>query len=141
MKNIFCALAISAFAFTSILTSVAAANQAVGSWRTTGVRCMKGTVSKAPTMSATVSLTIAATSYSAAGKVGGLSCNFDGPLTARGANLSFKLGNSSCPISEYLKNGFTGYQNGNRMTVRLPTSVADLLCEDQGGEIVVSLSR
>lgn len=123
------------------LASIASANKAVGSWKTTGVRCVKGNVSKAPTMSATVNLAITATAYTASGKVGGFSCKFGGPVTARGANLSFKLGNSSCPISDYLKNGFTGYQNGNRMTVRLPTSVADLLCEDQGGVIVVSLTR
>ena len=123
------------------LSSIASANKAVGSWRTTSVRCVKGNVSAAPTMSATVNLNIQATSYTANGKVGGFSCSFGGPITARGANLSFKVGNSACPISDYLKNGFTGYQNGNRMTVRLPSSVADLLCDAQGGVIVVSLAR
>lgn len=123
------------------LGSIASANKAVGSWKTTGVRCVKGKVSKAPTMSAAVNLAITATAYTASGKVGGFSCKFGGPLTARGANLSFKVGTSGCPISDYLKNGFTGYQNGNRMTVRLPSTVADLLCEDQGGVIVVNLSR
>ncbi len=141
MKKLFCAFAVSAFALTSVLASIASANKAVGTWRTTGVRCVKGKVSKAPTMSASVNLVIAASSYTAAGKVGGFSCKFGGPITARGTNLSFKVGESSCPISDYLKNGFSGYQNGNRMSVRLPTSVADLLCEEQGGVIVVNLSR
>lgn len=123
------------------LASLASANKAVGSWRTTGVRCVAGKISKPPTMSAAVNLVIQANSYTANGKVGGFSCKFGGPLTASGASLRFRLGEASCPISDYLQNGFTGYQNGNRMTVRLPTSVANLLCDDQGGELVVSLAR
>jgi hypothetical protein len=80
-------------------------------------------------------------SYSAVGSVAGFSCTLTGTYSENGSKVTFKLGNSGCPISSYIGNSFVASVKGNKMSASFGTKIGEKICTDTKSRVVAYMIK